>query len=573
MGLLGWAFWAKLRLPVGASSQPHTNTRVTAAYLALAILCMCLFTWTSSGRITYPDDEIVFQTTQSLVDDGDLSVEGIANRTGERIDRPTGTFGWAPGRDGQRYGFFGHGVSLAAVPAYLLGRASAPRVPKLWRYAIRSDLFPFHQRGHVSDWKRLVTNLSNCWITALAAVLLALWLQVLGHGPRAALLTALTYAVGTSAWPYSKTLLSEPLSTVVLLGAALEISRWHRRGPRAARHLWVAATLAGLSVHVHVLNLVAIPCLFAYALARPSPGSPLESPAGSESPGSESPVSSRLRSLVRGEERSWAIALALGCVGLALLASSQWWRFGSPFETGRFDHYGHWVWPFRGVATMLVAPGRSLLWYSPPLLVALWVWPRLRSRDRATASFIALLAVSRLLFVACRSDWHGGWAIGPRYLVPLVPFMLVPLAGWIEALASRPAWVRAGAASALAACAGAQAWLASHSVFQLFWRLNLEHGRERYMAVSDWQLRATPAFAFWLEQQPALEFWRAGQLEAARNTAKFDALAFGAWRLAAATEADGLWQILCGIGLVAVLTGLIFALALRGLRKRPSSVG
>ena len=49
-----------------------------------------------------------------------------------------------------------------------------------------------------------------------------------------------------------------------------------------------------------------------------------------------------------------------------------------------------------------------------------------------TAWFILALSLTRWVFMACRSDWHGGWAIGPRYLIPAIPFMLVPLADWLE---------------------------------------------------------------------------------------------------------------------------------------------
>jgi hypothetical protein len=515
-------------------SEADSRARMAPAYLALLVLCSCVFMCTAPGRITYPDDEIVFQTTQSLVEDHDLTIAGIAKRTGERADRPNGTFGWGEGRDGARYGFFGHGLSLVAAPIYALADATVDEVPKLWRYALRSDLFTFHRRSHEADWQRLLVSLTNSLLTPLAAVLLGLWLRVLGHGPRASLLTALIYALGTTAWPYAGTFLSEPLSAVVLLGAALEISRWHRLG--APRHLWIAATLAGLSVHVHLLNLLAIPCLLGYARA----------------PGLD-------RARGGSERRVWIVALILGALGLALLGLSQWWRFGSPFETGRFDDYGHWVWPFEGVLTMLVAPGRSLLIYSPPLILAALAWPGLRRRDAPTAYFVLALALTRLVFVACRSDWHGGWAIGPRYLVPTVPFLLVPLAGWLARWREHAWPKRAGAAGLLGASVVMQAWLASHSVFSVYWQLNQEYGRDRYMSVSDWQLSATPVIAFWRQQQPALEFWRQGQARAAWTTAQFDTLAFGAWRLSKATEADGLWQIIVALTLVGAGAAAVLA--------------
>ena len=95
------------------------------ARLALVVLCVAAYMCVSPGRIAFPDDEIVYQTTASLWERGDLAVEGIAKRTGELKGRPTGTFGWAEGRDGRRYGFFGHALSVVALPAYGFGKVLA----------------------------------------------------------------------------------------------------------------------------------------------------------------------------------------------------------------------------------------------------------------------------------------------------------------------------------------------------------------------------------------------------------------------------------------------------------------
>jgi hypothetical protein len=208
---------------------------------------------------------------------------------------------------------------------------------------------------------------------------------------------------------------------------------------------------------------------------------------------------------------------------------------------------------------MLVAPGRSLLIYSPPLLLALAAWPAFRRRDANAAWFILALFVTRLVFVACRSDWHGGWAIGPRYLIPTIPFLLVPVAGWLERWSTHAWPKRTLGAGLLVLSVPFQAWLASHSIFQVFWQLNIEHGRERYMAVADWSLAATPPVAFWRMQQPALELARADNWAAARIAAQFDALGFGAWRLAQLTEADGLWHILRAFGLLGLLAAIVLA--------------
>ena len=46
---------------------------------------------------------------------------------------------------------------------------------------------------------------------------------------------------------------------------------------------------------------------------------------------------------------------------------------------------------------------------------------------------VALLLAGLLLYVASYLYWSGGDAVGPRFLVPLVPFLMLPLTrAWSE---------------------------------------------------------------------------------------------------------------------------------------------
>lgn len=513
--------------------------------MALLIACASLFTCTAPGRIGYPDDEIVYQTTASIYERGSLAIEGIPRRTGEHPSRPTGTFGWAPGRDGERYGFFGHGLSIVALPMYALGKVTLDHVPPLWRHAIRSDLFVFHPRTLTDDWLRLVVSLTNSLLTPFAALLLGLWARELGHGLRVSVVLASIYALATTAWPYSGTFVSEPLSTVLLLGSALAITRWRherRRDLRAAtRQLALAATLAGLSVHVHLLNLVAIPCLLGYA-ALPS---------------------LRERELWSSERRAWILALVLGSAGFALLLYGQWWRYGDPFESGRYHHYARWIWPFEALATTLIAPGRSVFLFSPPIALALLWWPAFWRRDRELAGFVLALVLIRLLLFCSRSDWHGGWGLGPRYFVPVIPFLLLPLLEPLSRWRELPKLGRIGFVAFISASTLLQAWLALHSIFQVLWSINHRFGREHYWKIADWQLWASPPIAYWELEQKTFGYLRAGKWTAARSSAQVELLSMGSWRVAAASGERGLFRIMQAIGLLGLCAGASLGWLLR----------
>lgn len=478
---------------------------------------MVVYLCCAPGRILYPDDEIVFQTTQSLWERGDLAIEGIPKRTGEPRGRPDGTFGWAPGVDGRRYGFFGHALSVVALPLYGLGRVATTEAPPAWRHVIRSDHFFMHRRSPQADWPRLTVSLTNCLVTAFAVLLLVEWLRALGYRDRIAMLTGLVYAFGTSAWAYSGTFLSEPLSAAALLACATAIARFHRsrrqrthRQP-AHRRLWAAGLLAGLTVHIHVLNLLALPCLLGYALV------PLHRDGAWTT-----------------ERRAWVGAVALGTIGPVLLGVTQAIRFGSPWETGRYDHYGYFVAPFAGLVGQLVGPGRSLLLYSPALLVALWGWRRSIARHPAAAGMVISLAVIRWAFVSTRSDWWGGWGIGPRYLVPLIPLLLLPLAEVLEDLRTAGRRRRVAVGLVLAGCVLVALHLSLHSIFEWMLRL-MKTGTPQmgYLVRSHWVPSASPLWGFF--------------------SLPLDVLVVQAWRLAQHGH-PGPWRIylgLVGIGLAA----------------------
>jgi hypothetical protein len=446
--------------------------RTSIAYLAL---CFCAFVVFAPGRIVFPDDEIVFQTTQSIWERGELSIDGIAKRTGEPKGQPSGTFGWAPGRDGKRYGFFGHALSVAALPMYGIAKATAPLVPEVWRHAVRSDHFFVHARSRDGDWLRIVVSLSNCVITAIAGLLLLVFVRALGYSENAALVTALAYAFGTLALPYSGTFLSEPLSAALLLAGAIGVTRFHalRSGdPRLAqRWLWGAAMALGVSVHAHVLNLVAVPCFVAWAMW------PLHRDG-----------------VLRESVSAWGGALAIGVAWIALLGFGQWWRFGSAFETGRHGLYSAFIVPGEGLLALVVSPGRSFLLLSPALLVALPGWRAFVRAHPVVALSCVAIVVTRIVFVAARSDWWGGWAIGARFLVPAIPFAIVPLAALWDRLASPRRMV---VGLALVGCALMQAHLATYSIFE--WMLFLYNDTPEsvgYLARSHWEWSASPVVGF-----------------------------------------------------------------------------
>lgn len=490
--------------------------------------CASVFAFTAPGRILFPDDEIVFQTTRALSERGSLVIEGIPRRTGELEGRPDGTFGWAPGPDGQRYAFFGHGLAVAGLGGYAVGELAARHAPPTWRHALRSDHYYLHPRSQSADWTRLGVTLTNLWVTPAAAVMLMRWLIALGFAWRASAWVGLVYAMGTLAWPYSRTFLSEPLSAALLVGAAWAIAEFHRAldahdDERARRWSIFAGVFAGLLGHVHVLNLVALPCLLGYAIAgRPT------------------------------AVRRGVPAIVITIVGVVLLGYGQWQRFGNPFESGRYDHYSHWIWPAEALAATVVAPGRSLWLYSPALLVALPFVPAFRRRVPMAAWFVIATCATRWLIVGMRSDWWGGWSIGPRYLVPLLPLLIAPLAIAMERWSTWSMRKRLSLVIAIVGAVLVELHLALHSIFEWMLHLTTTGSPEfSYIERSHWLPGSSPLAGFW--------------------SLRLDTLSTGAVAIAKHGHAGLLW-IFAGIGAWGLVAGALLLVTLCRRTTAPPEV-
>jgi hypothetical protein len=92
---------------------------------------------------------------------------------------------------------------------------------------------------------------------------------------------------------------------------------------------------------------------------------------------------------------------------------------------------------------ILISSYRGLLFSAPWLALAVpgaiaW-WRRGARAEAVTAGAVALFFV---WLNASLVDWQGGWAMGPRYLVPALPFLALLVGGATRWAADAPPWPR-----------------------------------------------------------------------------------------------------------------------------------
>jgi len=141
-------------------------------------------------------------------------------------------------------------------------------------------------------------------------------------------------------------------------------------------------------------------------------------------------------------ERRKLLKLAYGVAPFLLLAAAaNWFRFGSPFADGHAQDPAMAFSPLSGgLAGLLFSPGKGLIWYSPICVLAFFC-----NRDvRLWLPFVLSLILHGMVH-----DWTGGTGWGPRFLVPTLPLLLLPLTA--AGKGGRLFWILAGIGMALLA--------------------------------------------------------------------------------------------------------------------------
>ena len=89
--------------------------------------------------------------------------------------------------------------------------------------------------------------------------------------------------------------------------------------------------------------------------------------------------------------------------------------------------YGVFTSPIQGIYGLLLSSNKGVLLYSPVIVVAALAWPRFHRLHPFLSKVLVAGLVFRLIFIASRSDWHGGYCLGPRYLLMVLPYLCLPL--------------------------------------------------------------------------------------------------------------------------------------------------
>jgi 4-amino-4-deoxy-L-arabinose transferase-like glycosyltransferase len=357
-----------------------------------------LYVAISRGAFLYGDDILMFQVTESIVERGSVAVSSPHTEGDVAVA--------IRGRDGRGYAKYGVGLSLVAIPTYVV---SDVLLDHLLPLGVQDDNFGNRRLGPVLYG----TALTNAIVGGAAALLAYLLALACGYRQQTALALALLLAIGTLLAHYSASFLSEPLSALCLTATVYGLTRAAGSGlVLSQRWLAFSGFAAGVALATKLANGVALvaPGLWLLWLAW-----------------RRSRVSSRAG--VVGA-LTWGAPVAVWLAGIAWY---NWLRFGSVTSTGYRGEATAYTTPFyEGLYGLVLSPGRGLVWYDPPLFLAVAGSAWFARRRPALALTILGMLAGTLLLYSRYYAWYGGGVWGTRFLVPLLPLLILPAAEIVE---------------------------------------------------------------------------------------------------------------------------------------------
>jgi len=280
-----------------------------------------------------------------------------------------------------------HGIlpSILAVPLYIAGKWLGTLLfPGLDQYIILFFVFSL-----------------NAFVSSLVLVVFYSFSRYLGYPRKSAFYTTVILGTGTILFPYAKAFFSHPLFSLCLLLSLFEFIKYSRE--KKKKHLFYSSLWFGLLLLTRIDGIVLL-VVFLFGLVI----------TGFED--SE-------RSLFRFAKRSVLFfAPILGFVCLHFVIEHL--KFGSFSGVG----YGNEAFSTHlafGLYGLLFSSGRGFFIYSPPVILGFLFARRFRKKHSLTASMIVFMVLLRLFLFARWCQWHGGLSWGPRYLVHLVPLVML----------------------------------------------------------------------------------------------------------------------------------------------------
>jgi hypothetical protein len=293
-------------------------------------------------------------------------------------------------------------------------------------YTVRSLLLsalgiPFYYLGLILHLSPITTvgMLFNSLIISLITIVLFSLSTEVHRSKKIAFVISLIFSVCSFIWPYNSTFWVQPLQALTLAVSAYFLIRIQHYDNAFLCHFMTVSgnqkrfffsALAGLflgaSIFAHPTSFIFLPVFLVFAFFR----------------------------IMRHDKKNFLLLIAVLVAMLLSVGFVNYVRFGSftEFGYGYFSslatHDG-WV----GLLGLLISPGAGLIFYFPLAILLPLGAKYIHKENKALFYLCTYIIVANWIYVGTLSfgaepiAWSGGVAWGPRYLIPVLPFIMVIL--------------------------------------------------------------------------------------------------------------------------------------------------
>jgi hypothetical protein len=292
-------------------------------------------------------------------------------------------------------------------------------------YTVRSLLLsavgvPFYLSGLLMNISPFLTIglLVNTLILSLTSLSIFCISIEVHQSRKIAFVLGLIFSVCSFVWPYVNSFWVQPLQALILSTSLLFILKVQhydksylcsytvKYGRKRFYFSALSGFLLGLSVFAHPISLIFIPAFLVYTFFR----------------------------VMRHDIKNFLLLVSLIALMLFFVGLVNYARFGSftDFGYGYFSSLAaHDGW--RGLIGLLVSPGVGLIFFFP-IAILLPLGAKYMYKDNRALFFLCIyiitanwIYIGTLSYGAEPSSWSGGIAWGPRYLIPVMPFIMIIL--------------------------------------------------------------------------------------------------------------------------------------------------
>lgn len=359
---------------------------------------------------------------------------------------------------------------------YVQGKSSEPVPEKLGQhnnsislerpvYSVRSLLLPaisvpFYYAGLAFGISPLivVTFFANSIIIALTSLIVFCFSLEIYTSKKISFILSLLFCVGSFVLPYNSTFFPQPLQALLLITSAFFLHKSshltiissihnkkdyearrednmrydiHKRKNNKAMYFAVlSGILLGLSVFAHPTSLIVIPGFIIYSIIS----------------------FKRYKN-----KKSLGLFLVSLVIILFFMSLVNYWRFGAFTEFGYGGYYDQLKRTWPGLVGLLVSPGKGLLFYFPVVILlplALGLMYKMKKERLLTVLIIYIIVINWAYIGTLDAEnpnksvlWSGAIAWGPRYLVPVMPFIILPFGTLLTGFRQRQRLLKIGFAT------------------------------------------------------------------------------------------------------------------------------